>query len=168
MYLSNVQRITAFFSSAGTLVISFIGMQSQEVKIKSHVKVVLKSDAEVLDEVVVTAAGIKRSEKSLGYAVSQVSADDVIVAGEPDMLKALQGKVAGVDIRSSQGGPGSATKINIRGASSFFGDNEPLIIVDGVPLSNQQITSSNIKYIDNQLVTVIKIQMICKCKYKTI
>ena len=130
-------------SSAGTLVISFIGMQSQEVKIKSHVKVVLKSDAEVLDEVVVTAAGIKRSEKSLGYAVSQVSADDVIVAGEPDMLKALQGKVAGVDIRSSQGGPGSATKINIRGASSFFGDNEPLIIVDGVPLSNQQITTSN-------------------------
>ena len=118
-------------------------MQSQEVKIKSHVKVVLKSDAEVLDEVVVTAAGIKRSEKSLGYAVSQVSADDVIVAGEPDMLKALQGKVAGVDIRSSQGGPGSATKINIRGASSFFGDNEPLIIVDGVPLSNQQITTSN-------------------------
>lgn len=117
-------------------------MQSQEVKIKSHVKVVLKSDAEVLDEVVVIAAGIKRSEKSLGYAVSQVSADDVIVAGEPDMLKALQGKVAGVDIRSSQGGPGSATKINIRGASSFFGDNEPLIIVDGVPLSNQQITTS--------------------------
>lgn len=130
-------------SSAGTLVVSFIGMKTQEVKVKPVVNVILHSDAEILDEVVVTAAGIKRSEKSLGYAVSQVSAEDVVIAGEPDMLKALQGKVAGVDIRTSQGAPGAATKINIRGASSFFGDNEPLIIVDGVPLSNQQITTSN-------------------------
>ena len=68
MYLSNVQRITAFFSSAGTLVISFIGMQSQEVKIKSNVKVVLKSDAEVLDEVVVTGYGVQRKASFTGAA----------------------------------------------------------------------------------------------------
>ena len=130
-------------SSAKTLVVSFIGMKSQELPIKANISVVLKPDTEQLDEVVVTAAGIKRSEKSLGYAVSQVKSDDVVIAGEPDMLKALQGKVAGVDIRASQGTPGAATKISIRGASSFFGANEPLIIVDGVPLSNEQITTSS-------------------------
>lgn len=130
-------------SSAKTLVFSYVGMAVKEEAIKSIMNIVMDPDVKSLDEVVVTAVGIKRSEKSLGYAMSKVKAEDVIVSGEPDMLKSLQGKVAGVDIRASQGTPGAATRINIRGASSFTGSSEPLIVVDGVPVSNEQITTAN-------------------------
>lgn len=92
-----------------------------------------------LSEVIVTAAGIKRSEKTTGYAISKVDPNILLQKSEPDVLKGLQGKVAGVDIRSGQGTPGAATRIQIRGNSSFFGNNQPLIIVDGVPYSNDQI-----------------------------
>ena len=90
----------------------------------------------------VTAVGIKRSEKALGYSISKVNPDNLVQKSEPDMLKSMQGKVAGVDIRSSQGTPGAATRIQLSGNSSFFGDNQPLIIVDGVPLSNNQLTTT--------------------------
>lgn len=130
-------------SSATTLVFLYVGMTTKEEAIKSVMRVVMEPDVKSLDEVVVTAIGIKRSEKSLGYSMSKVKAEDVNVAGEPDMLKSLQGKVAGVDIRSSQGTPGAATRISIRGASSFTGSSEPLIVIDGVPLSNEQISTAN-------------------------
>lgn len=94
-----------------------------------------------LQEVVVTAAGIRRSEKTIGYAISKVDPNTLLQKSEPDVLKGLQGKVAGVDIRSGQGTPGAATRIQIRGNSSFFGDNQPLIIVDGVPYSNEQVST---------------------------
>lgn len=102
---------------------------------------IVRTNAE-LSTVVVTAAGIKRSEKTIGYAVSKVDPSTILQKSEPDVLKSLQGKVAGVDIRTSQGTPGAATRIQIRGNSSFFGDNQPLIIVDGVPYSNQSISTS--------------------------
>ncbi len=92
-----------------------------------------------LTEVIVTAAGIKRSEKTTGYAISKVDPTVLLQKSEPDVLKGLQGKVAGVDIRSGQGTPGAATRIQIRGNSSFGGGNQPLIIVDGVPYSNDQL-----------------------------
>src|SRR5207253_5691718 len=96
-----------------------------------------------MDEVVVTAVGIRRSEKALGYAISKVNPDELLQKSEPDMLKGLQGKVAGVDIRTSQGTPGAATRIQIRGNNSFFGNSQPLIIVDGVTYTNEQVTTSN-------------------------
>lgn len=137
----------AFFintpSSERTLVFSFVGMATKEELVKPVMNVILNSSLQNLDEVVVTAIGIKRSEKSLGYAMSNVKAEDMVVVGEPDMLKSLQGKVAGVNIQGSQGTPGAATRISIRGASSFTGSSEPLIVVDGIPLSNEQITTSN-------------------------
>jgi TonB-linked SusC/RagA family outer membrane protein len=132
-------------TSATTLIFSYIGMKSSEVEIggRSVIDCILESDVVGLSEVVVTAVGIQRSTKSLGYAVSTVKSEQANVKSEPDMLKAIQGKVPGVDIRVSQGTPGSATKISIRGSSSFYGSNEPLIIVDGVPYSNDQITTSD-------------------------
>jgi len=72
-----------------------------------------------------------------------VNSDQANVKSEPDILKAIQGKVPGVDIRVGQGAPGSATKISIRGSSSFYGSNQPLIIVDGVPYSNDQVTTTD-------------------------
>ena len=131
--------------NATMLVFSYIGMKRQEVQIggRSVVDVVMEPDVLGLSEVIVTAVGIQRSSKSLGYSVSSVNADQANVKSEPDMLKAIQGKVPGVDIRVSQGTPGSATRISIRGTSSFYGNNQPLIVVDGVPYSNDQVTTSD-------------------------
>ena len=123
-------------SSAGTLVISFIGMQSQEVKIKPNVKVVLKSDAEVLDEVVVTAMGISKEKKALAYAVQDIKGDQLTQAASTSLSSALQGKVSGVDITPSSGMPGASSQITIRGVRSFTGDNTPLYVIDGMPISS--------------------------------
>ena len=123
-------------SSAGTLVISFIGMQSQEVKIKPNVIVVLKSDAEVLDEVVVTAMGISKEKKALAYAVQDIKGDQLTQAASTSLSSALQGKVSGVDITPSSGMPGASSQITIRGVRSFTGDNTPLYVIDGMPISS--------------------------------
>ncbi len=131
--------------SATTLIFSYIGMKRQEVEIRGRkvIDVAMEPDLLGLDEVVVTAVGIQRSAKSVGYSVVTVSADKTQEKSEPDMLKALQGKVPGVDIRVGQGAPGAASNITIRGSSSFFGNNQPLIVVDGVPYSNDQVATSS-------------------------
>lgn len=126
------------------LVISAVGYGTKEVAASDNLTILLGADVGRLSEVVVvTAAGIRRTEKTIGYAVSKVDPATLLQKSEPDMLKSLQGKVAGVDIRTSQGTPGAATRIQIRGNSSFFGNNQPLIIVDGIPYSNDQITTSS-------------------------
>lgn len=128
-----------------TLVISATSFQTEEVKISNQtaVSVSLAASTSNMEEVVVTAVGIRRSEKALGYSVSKVDPEALVQKSEPDMLKGLQGKVAGVDIRTSQGTPGAATRIQIRGNSSFFGETQPLIIVDGIPYSNDQVSTSS-------------------------
>ena len=123
-------------SSAETLVISFIGLESQEVKIQPVVKVVLHSDSEVLDEVVVTAMGISREKKALAYAVQDVKGEELTQAASTSLSSALQGKVSGVDITPSSGMPGASSQIVIRGVRSFTGDNTPLYVVDGMPISS--------------------------------
>jgi len=130
---------------ATTISYSYIGMKKQEIEIAGRkvIDVIMEPDILGLDEVIVTAVGIQRSSKSVGYSVSSVSADKTQAKSEPDMLRTLQGKVPGVDIRVGQGAPGSATKISIRGSSSFFGSNQPLIIVDGVPYSNDQVATTD-------------------------
>lgn len=127
-----------------TLIVSAAGFDSQDISVgnSSSVDVSLRTTA-ALQEVVVTALGIKRTEKALGYSVSKVDPNSILQKSEPDMLKGLQGKVAGVDIRASQGTPGAATRIQIRGNTSFFGNSQPLIIVDGIPFSNEQATTMN-------------------------
>jgi len=127
------------------LVLTYVGYNTQEVTVGSRnaINVSLESDATQLGEVVVTALGFSREKKALGYATSTVTPDQIVQNSEPDVLKSLQGKVAGVDIRTSQGTPGAATRINLRGFTSFYGSNEPLIVVDGIPFSNDYVSTSN-------------------------
>ncbi len=131
-------------AQGSTLVITAASFQTQEVTVgnQTNIPIVLVGESN-LQEVVVTALGIRRTEKALGYSVSKVDPDNIVQKSEPDMLKGLQGKVAGVDIRTSQGTPGAATRIQIRGNNSFYGNSQPLIIVDGIPYSNDQVTTSN-------------------------
>ena len=128
-----------------TLVFTFIGLESREVQVGSQsiIDIEMSEDVTQLSEVVVTAVGIERSKKSLGYSVENIGAESIQQKSEPDVLKALQGKVPGVQISGSSGAPGSATRITIRGASSFLGNNQPLFIVDGIPYNDSQFTSNN-------------------------
>ncbi|MEO5502056.1 MAG: carboxypeptidase-like regulatory domain-containing protein, partial [Ginsengibacter sp.] len=124
-------KITLKGSGGLTFTAAGYGAQTMAASGNTVNATIARTNAE-LSTVVVTAAGIKRSEKTIGYAISKVDPTTILQKSEPDLLKSLQGKVAGVDIRTSQGTPGAASRIQIRGNSSFFGDNQPLIIVDGV------------------------------------
>ena len=124
------------------LEITTIGYQPQIVNASPDLSITLSATSNSLTAIVVTALGIRRTDKSTGYSIAKVDPSVLTQKSEPDLLKDLQGKVAGVDIRSSQGTPGAATRIQIRGNSSFFGDNQPLIVVDGVPYSNDQVTTT--------------------------
>lgn len=126
------------------LEISYIGMEKQTVKVAPNVNVVLKNDTQNLDEVVVTAMGISKEKKALGYAVQDVKSDELTKAASTNLAGALQGKVSGVEITPSSGMPGASSKITIRGARSFTGDNTPLYVVDGMPIaSTADISTGN-------------------------
>lgn len=133
-------------SSGGrTLVISYVGMQTQEVPATANVRVVLVSDAALLDELVVTALGISRDKKALGYAVSEVAGEEMIKArgGLSNPVNALQGKVAGLQISSGTGSMGGSSKILIRGVTSISGNNQPLFVIDGVPVEGTDFNSTD-------------------------
>jgi TonB-linked SusC/RagA family outer membrane protein len=132
-------------ASNAVLVFSAASFQSTEVSVGNRTTVdVSLSTQDALSEVLVTTAlGIRRTDRGLGYSVAKVDPATLLQKSEPDVLKSLQGKVAGVDIRSSQGTPGAATRIQIRGNNSFFGNNQPLFVVDGVPYSNDQVTTTS-------------------------
>lgn len=121
--------------SNSILVVSFIGCKSKEVAVngKSVINVSLQSSIEELNEVVVTALGIKREKKSLGYSVQDVKSDELTKVGNTGIADALQGKVAGLNISDAGTGAGGSAKIVIRGNSSLADNNEPLWVVDGVP-----------------------------------
>ena len=120
------------------LVFSFVGYNEQEVALggRTILDVQMQPNLQALDEVVVTALGIERAQKSLGYATAKVSSDELTVNRTPNLMNALQGKVAGVSISSLGTGPGGTSKIRIRGQSSMSGQNSPLIVVNGVPIDN--------------------------------
>ena len=119
------------------IVISFVGYATQEIKWTGKpLDVLLKDDTQLLGEVVVTALGLKREEKALGYAVTEVRGDELKAANTISPVTALQGKVAGVEISSSDGGIFGAAKIQIRGASTMGNNNQPIYVVDGVILDN--------------------------------
>ncbi|MVZ63029.1 SusC/RagA family TonB-linked outer membrane protein [Sphingobacterium humi] len=131
--------------SDATLRFSFIGFNSQAVKVGASnvLNVVLINSDQTIEEVLVTAQGIERTAKSIGYATQKVSGDDLVQKSETNVLNSLQGKVAGVNISSASGQPGSSTNINIRGITSFGGNNQPLIVVDGIIFSNDTDNSQN-------------------------
>jgi TonB-linked SusC/RagA family outer membrane protein len=140
-------------NNATTLVFSYIGMKKQEVQIgnNSIIDAVLEPDVLGLDEVVVTAIGISRQKKSLGYAVQDVNGDKINNAETGNVLSAISSKVAGVNITSSAGAAGSASFITIRGQNSINGDNQPLFVVDGVPVDNSMDYSGNPDNAQNNL-----------------
>lgn len=135
-------RIPSAPASATHLVVSYIGMKSQEVAIKTDgkMRIALESDSKALDEVVVTAMGMKRSEKTLGYAATTVKSEDIDNGKSGSLMGGLSGKVAGVQI-SSAGMMGTSQKVLIRGISSL-NSNSPLYIVDGVPIDNSTFRNS--------------------------
>ena len=119
------------------LVFSYIGYKTEEIPVGSRtvIDVEMVEDISTLSEVVVTSLGIEREEKSLGYSIAKVDAEEVTRVVHENVLNSMSGKVAGVTINST-GGPGSSVSMVIRGASSLSTDNQPLFVVDGVPIAN--------------------------------
>jgi len=117
---------------------SFIGYKTVQVPVGSqtNINVVLESNESALTEVVVTALGIKREKKSLGYAVQEVKGQTLADTKEPNLVNALSGQVAGLQITRSANGPGASSRITLRGNNSLTGLNQPLIVVDGTPMDN--------------------------------
>lgn len=125
-------------SSGAVLVISYTGFTSKEITLgaETNLKIELVPDQMMLNEVVVTALGITREKRTLGYSVTQVNGESLTQARENNVANALVGKVAGLDVTSTAGGVGSATSVIIRGASSLSQTNQPLYVINGVPMEN--------------------------------
>lgn len=120
------------------LVFSFIGLATEEVAVgaRSVIDVQMRADVKQLSEVVVTAFGIEREQKALGYAVSEVDGNVVEGGRNTNMVNSLAGRVAGLQITASGGAPGQASRVNLRGVTSLTGNNQPLFVIDGIPMSN--------------------------------
>lgn len=125
-------------ADATAIEISYLGMKTQEFVLgdQTTINAALQDESVSIDEVVVTALGMKRDKKALGYATQEIKATELTKGGNSDVITSLQGKIAGVDIRPSSGMPGASSQIVIRGARSFTGDNSPLYIVDGMPINS--------------------------------
>jgi len=123
-----------------TLVVSNVGYETLEYPIGEQevVEIRLKQRNNTLNEVVVTALGIRREKSQLTFSTQQVKGDDILAAKESGLLNSLTGKVSGVQITASSGAPGASSRIVIRGNSSLLGDNEALIVLDGIPINNNQ------------------------------
>ena len=149
-----------------SLTISYLGFQPKTVTAKNGMRVFLKADATALEEVVVTAMGISRQQKTLGYSAQTLKDEELTVGKLTDVTSALAGKVAGVQISASSANPGTANSVIIRGFSSINGNNQPLYVIDGVPM--QQTSSlaqgsqeafggiSNVNPNDIESMTVLK------------
>lgn len=128
-----------------TLVFSFIGMKKQEIVVgeKTTVDVEMKIDAKLLDDVVVTAFGVEREKRAINYAVQDVKAAEIAEAAQQNVVNALQGRIAGVQITNAGGAPGASSSIIIRGGNSVDSDNQPLFVIDGIPMDNSTTTETS-------------------------
>lgn len=134
-------------AGSNTLVFTYTGFTTLEIPLgASNVVDAVMESGTVLREAVVTALGISRQEKSLGYGVTSVKGEDVARSGEVNVIQGLAAKSSGVQIIGSAGTPGASSKILIRGNSTFTGENQPLIVVDGVPYDNQTLGSEAADY----------------------
>lgn len=131
-------KFTLTINTNDILQVSFIGYSTQEIntKGKSSFEIALKEDAILLDQVVVTALGIEKKEASLVYSTVQIKSEELNRIKEPNMITALAGKAAGVQVNKNSSGPGASAKISIRGIRSVASDNQPLYVIDGVPILN--------------------------------
>lgn len=124
--------------SNATLVVTYVGFNPKEVQVngKTKLDIIVSEDTKLLDEVVVTALGIKRDRKSLGYSLEEVKGDKLTETRDPNITNALSGKVAGLLVTQSGTGPSGSSRIVLRGNNSLSGNNQPLIVVDGVPIDS--------------------------------
>ena len=131
--------------TAPVLQFSYLGYKTKEVKAsgKDAITTTMDVDSKALDEVVVTALGIKRDKKMLGYSVQDIKSDALNTTGDPSVVGALSGKVAGLQMNTASTGLGGSTKITIRGNSSLTDNNQPLWIVDGVPFSDNNTSNAS-------------------------
>ena len=129
-----------------TLQFSSLGYTSTEVSVngQSVINLSLDEGSEALDEVVVTALGIKKETKALGYSLTQVDGEAISAIKTPNAINALQGKIAGVNITQNSTGAGGSSRVIIRGASSLAGNNQPLYVVDGIPIGNDNNGSAGV------------------------
>ncbi|TVQ08185.1 MAG: SusC/RagA family TonB-linked outer membrane protein [Balneolaceae bacterium] len=128
-----------------TLLLSYLGYQTLALPIdgRTSLNIALRPDVIVGDELVITAFGVERETKSLGYAIQQVTTEDIIQSRQPNLINSLQGKVAGVQVTNSGGSPGASSMILIRGGTSLSSDNQPLFVVDGIPIDNSTVGGLN-------------------------
>ena len=124
------------------LVISYVGYKDVTVKAGANMKVVLQEESTALSEVVVTALGIKRERKALGYGVSEVKGEELTKAKETNVINSLSGKVAGLVVQNTAGGASGSTRVLLRGNTEMTGNNQPLYVIDGVPLDNTNFASA--------------------------
>lgn len=124
------------------LEISYVGYTTQQVKAQQGMKVILVEDKTELGEVVVTALGIKRERKALGYALSEVKGEELTKAKETNVINSLSGKVAGLVVQNTAGGASGSTRVLLRGNTEMTGNNQPLYVIDGVPLDNTNFGSA--------------------------
>lgn len=134
--------------SNGKLKVSYIGYQTQVINIdkRPSFSIILKEDSEMLSEVVVTALGIKREKKALGYAMQEVKTDAFNENRSTNVSNLLQGKVAGVQISQSGSGLAGGTRVVLRGLNSLSGNNSPLWVVDGLPVLNSSTSTNDYSY----------------------
>jgi len=125
------------------LEISFLGFKTVEKKATKSMRIVLQEDDKVMSDVVVTALGIKRDRKALGYGVSEVKGEELTKAKETNVINSLSGKVAGLVVQNTAGGASGSTRVLLRGNTEMTGDNQPLYVIDGVPMDNQSFGSAS-------------------------
>jgi TonB-dependent SusC/RagA subfamily outer membrane receptor len=171
--ITNIDGVYSIrMSSDASIVFSFIGMEviQEGVNGRSTIDVQMKTNMIGLEEVVVTALGISKDKKSLGYSVTEVSGDQIAVVKDHNPANSLVGKVAGVTVTQGTGGPGGGSRVVIRGNNSITGNNQPLVVVDGVPIDatgsnsggsvyNSTVTGGGITDInpdDIESITVLK------------
>ena len=125
-----------------TLEISYVGYKTISAKAQNGMKVMMEADGKVLSEVVVTALGVKRDRKALGYGLEEVKGEDLTKAKETNVINSLSGKVAGLVVQNTAGGASGSTRVLLRGNTEMAGNNQPLYVVDGVPLDNTNFGSA--------------------------
>lgn len=136
------------------MVISFVGMQTQEVAVKPNMKVFMKPDSELLDEVVVLGYGSGKKIGSVVGAVAKVNSEKIASKPVANAMDALQGQVSGLQVYTSSGEPGSSSSSRIRGVGSLTASNEPLYVLDGTPVSSNVMVMMNPN--DFESITVLK------------
>lgn len=126
---------------------SYVGFETYEVRLtaaSSDLSISLKSKDNSLDEVIVTAMDIKRNPKSLGYSVQKIEGEEIAQTGRTNFINSLQGRVAGLTIGTTSGVPGSSSSIVLRGGTSFDGNNQPLFVIDGIPVDNSTLAEGSL------------------------